>query len=157
MSGIKFNIDEVFEMAVQIERNGGVFYRTAAKNNAKGRALLLKIAGQEDQHQALFEGMRKKAKKSAMPISSNPDGEVSLYLKAMADDHIFDLKCNKGKLGGKESLADIIKIALQAEKDTIAFFTGMKDLIPKSLGRGKMDALIREEMTHIVWLKNVKA
>jgi len=28
--GYKFNADEILEMAMQIERNGGVFYRKAA-------------------------------------------------------------------------------------------------------------------------------
>ena len=39
-----FNADEVFEMAEQIERNGGKFYRAAAKKFPEVSKLLLNLA-----------------------------------------------------------------------------------------------------------------
>ena len=157
--GIRFNADEVLEMAARIERNGAVFYRCAADQNEEGRELLLEIARQEDQHLALFESMREDlAGKAVEPGAFDPDGEASLYLKAMADGHVFDLAGNDPakQLKGNETLNDIINIAIRAEKDSIAFFTGMKDLVPASLGGDKVDALIKEEMKHIVWLTDRK-
>ena len=35
------------------------------------------------------------------------------------------------------------------EKDSIAFYLGMKDMVPDDLGKSNMDAIIREEMSHI--------
>lgn len=156
--GVRFNIEEVLEMAAQIERNGGVFYRAAAKNSESGRELLLRIAEQEDQHLALFEGMKKEvSKREARSTAFDPDGEASLYLKALADGHVFDLKGNEpaSMLKGNEDLSDIVKIAIQAEKDSIVFFLGMKELVPENLGGSKMDALIKEEMGHITWLNSI--
>ena len=48
---IPFNADEVFEMAEQIERNGGMFYRAAADKFPAVRELLLKLAKWEDDHE----------------------------------------------------------------------------------------------------------
>ena len=93
--GIRFNADEVLEMAAQIERNGGTFYRKAADQNEEGNELLLAIAEQEDQHLALFESMREDlAGKAIEQTIFDPDGEASRYLRAMADDHVFDLQGN---------------------------------------------------------------
>lgn len=153
--GIVFNADEVLQMAAQIERNGAAFYRRAAEINEEGRALLLAIAEQEDRHLALFEGMREDlSSREAEPTAFDPYEEASLYLKVMADGHVFDLKSDDPAkiLSGDENLDDIIKIAIQAEKDSIAFFVGLKEAVPASLGQDKMDVLIKEEMKHIRWL-----
>lgn len=157
--GIKFNIDEVLAMAAQIERNGGVFYRAAAagESSQEGKELLLKIAEQEDHHLALFERMREEASSHEAEVTAfDPYCESALYLKAMADGHVFDLRGNDPTkiLSGNETLDDIIQIALQAEKDSIAFFIGMKDLVPANMGNEKVDELIREEMIHIRWLND---
>jgi len=157
--GYKFNADEILEMAMQIERNGGVFYRKAAENNSEGRDILLKIARQEDGHLALFEEMRNDLTTQEREATVfDPNGEASLYLKSMADSHVFDLKGNDpaGILKGDESLNEIIDRAIQAEKDSIIFFVAMKELVPEKLGKDRMDSLIREEMSHITWLNGKK-
>jgi rubrerythrin len=152
---LRFNADEVFEMAIKIERNGGAFYRKAAEINPEGRDLLLMIADQEDEHLNIFEGLRKDlSSRESEPTVFDPENEVSVYLKAMADGHVFDITGSVPSkiLRGEESLEEIIRIAIQAEKDTITFFIGMKELVPESLGKDRLDILIREEMKHIKWL-----
>ena len=44
---------------------------------------------------------------------------------------------------------EILKEAVAAEKDSIAFYLGMKDLVPERLGKEKIDVIIKEEMNHI--------
>ena len=46
-------------------------------------------------------------------------------------------------------MRDILKAAIEAEKDSIVFYLGMKESIPEAFGRQKMDAIIKEEMEHI--------
>jgi rubrerythrin len=148
------NADEVLEMAAQIERNGAIFYRTAAKNNPGHEELLLEIARQEDAHLALFETMREDLSAlEADPTIFDPDGQGILYLKAMADGHVFDLKNDPADiLKGSESIEDVIALAIVAEKDSIAFFVGLKEYVPEVLGSDKIDELIKEEMQHVTWL-----
>lgn len=148
---IKFNIDEVLEMACRIERNGARFYRDASAivSDDKETGLLQKLAEQEDEHLAVFEGMRQHLTAAEKEDDTyDPDNEAVLYLQAMADSNIFDDK----ELGGDETLGDIFKLALQAEKDSVAFYVGLKEMVPDEAGKEKMSAVIREEMSHIRWI-----
>jgi len=151
--GIKFNIDEVLQMACQIEKNGAKFYREANEQIEGERSsdLLTKLASQEDQHLETFEEMRTELSgREVEEDTYDPYNEASLYLKAMADGHVFDSK----ELSGDESLNDIFKTALQAEKDSIAFYVGLKEMVPDQAGKDKMDNVIREEMQHVRWIVN---
>ena len=50
------------------------------------------------------------------------------------------------------SIEEILKIAITAEKDSIVFYLGMKDVVPVNLGKEKLDRIIKEEMNHITIL-----
>jgi rubrerythrin len=43
----------------------------------------------------------------------------------------------------------ILKSAITAEKDSIVFYLGMKEAVAESLGKGRIDHIIKEEMGHI--------
>ncbi|MHC4524183.1 MAG: ferritin-like domain-containing protein, partial [Planctomycetota bacterium] len=80
----------------------------------------------------------------------DPDDEVAQYLQTMADFHGTEGKVSPTeKLTGNESLADILKIALQAEKNSIAFYVGIKDMVSSKSGKAKVKAIIIEEMAHV--------
>jgi len=142
-----FNADEIFEMALQIERNGEKFYRESAKRikDSDARDLLTKLADMEIEHQKVFQGMRTAltpADQKAM--TSDPNNEAGLYLASLANTKVFfekDIDTSQ--------LQEIFKSALAAEKDSIAFYLGMKDLVPTGSGRDKIEEIIREEMRHV--------
>jgi rubrerythrin len=153
---IPFNADEVFEMAEQIERNGARFYRRAAEGlvDSRNRQLLLHLATEEDEHEKVFASMRASlaAGKREAPVF-DPDGQAAHYLRAMADEHVFDVKADPTTLfTGKETMDDILQTAMGMEKDSIVFYLGMKDLVPESLGKGRIDDIIKEEMGHLASL-----
>ena len=142
-----FNADEIFEMALQIERNGEKFYRESAKRikDSDARDLLTKLADMEIEHQKVFQGMRTAltpADQKAMTF--DPNNEAGLYLASLANTRVFFEKdIDTSQLQG------IFKSALAAEKDSIAFYLGMKDLVPTGSGRDKIEEIIREEMRHV--------
>jgi rubrerythrin len=142
-----FNADEVFEMAEQIERNGAKFYRDAAKSVAdpSNKDLLSGLAQMEEAHEKTFKSMRSELT-SAEKASTvfDPSGEASLYLRALADTRIFFEK----KID-TTSMMEILKSAIEAEKDSIVFYLGMKEAVPASLGQDRIDGIIKEEMGHI--------
>jgi len=152
-----FNADEVFEMAEQIERNGAAFYRSAAKQFPAQQRLLTTIAEQEDAHCAIFTAFRRQlANREKEAAVHDPDQEGSAYLRAMADHRVVDVNRRpKDVLKGKESFADILGIALGMEKDSIVFYVGMQDMVSPSLGRDKLDLIIKEEQKHIVFLNRL--
>ena len=152
---LDFNADDVFEMAEQIERNGGRFYRKAAKglSDMQTRDVLLDLAKQEDEHLATFVAMRERlSEDAAAPSVFDPYGEAALYLQALADAHVFAAKQGEDVLSGQETAEDVLRLAIGFEKDTIAFFVGMKDAVPERLGKPEIDRLIKEEMSHVVTL-----
>jgi rubrerythrin len=152
-----FNADEILEMAAQIETKGAKFYRKAAKHNVAGRELLLQIAAQEDVHYRTFADMRKALAPSEKG-GYDPYGETDLYVKAMVDGYAFEMNKDPAEaLTGKETLSDILKSAIQMEKDSIVFYLGLKQMVPPAFGGEKLDAVVKEEMTHIAWLSHKRA
>ncbi|RLC23070.1 MAG: rubrerythrin [Deltaproteobacteria bacterium] len=143
----EFNANDIFEMAVKIEQNGAIFYRNAAKQieDEKNKAFLLELASMEDGHAVTFSTMQKQLKGTEV-FSNNfdPDDENILYLKALADTRVFFEKDQPD-----DSFKSILSTAIQTEKDSIAFYLGMKGLIPANSGQSKIDDIIKEEMSHI--------
>jgi rubrerythrin len=151
-----FNAGEIFEMAMEIERNGAKFYRKAADGDAgkASRALLLRLADMEVLHEQTFAGM--KGLLSEVETASatfDPDDEAVLYLQAIADGHVFNVKADpSAMLKGRETAADVLKMAIGIEKDSIVFYLGIQDLVGKALGFDKINHIIREEMSHVTIL-----
>jgi len=149
-----FNADEVFEMAEQIERNGAKFYRTAAKRFPDLAPVLLDLARMEEDHEKTFAAMHAElsGEEVEQPVY-DPDGEVQMYLRVMADGHVFDLNADPAeKLAGSKTSADVLRMGLRAERDSIAFYVGLKESVPKRAGKDRVQAIIKEEMGHMAIL-----
>ncbi|MCK4783917.1 MAG: hypothetical protein KAV87_09220, partial [Desulfobacteraceae bacterium] len=87
------------------------------------------------------------------PTVFDPDGQAALYLRAMADGHVFDVKADPVELfTGKETMEDILQTAIGMEKDSIVFYLSMKELVPQRLGKDRIQGIIKEEMAHIASL-----
>ena len=155
---ITFSVDEIFEMAEQIERNGAKFYRKAAEAAAgeSARRRLETLAVMEEDHQKTFATMRDELPaRQRMPTTFDPDDEEALYLQAMVDGKVFDAKADPfEQFAGAETMEDILQTAIGLEKDSIVFYLGVKDLVPSSRGKDKIDNIIREEMNHITVLSH---
>jgi rubrerythrin len=152
----EFNADEILEMAEHIERNGARFYRKAAElvKDAAISTLLQDLAAWEDGHERAFASMRAElVPQERQPKVFDPEHETSMYLRAMADGHVFDAKVDPADtLTGKESAEDILRMAVGQEKDSIVFYTGLKEMISQTAGRERIEAIIKEEMGHIGFL-----
>lgn len=153
---ITFNADEIFEMAENIERDAAEFYRHAAKGAAdkKIKRMFLDLASMEDKHLATFQEMRKQlSAEEKEETVFDPDDEAAMYLQTMAKGYGWEGKKSLTEtLTGKENLEDILKTALKAEHNSVAFYSGLKELVPPRAGRDKVEAIIREELGHIAIL-----
>ena len=130
-----------------MERNGAKFYREAADkiDDVQKKDLLLGFAQMEDEHEKTFMSMRSELEgKEKEETAFDPEGESERYLQALADTRVFFKKQID-----PSSMEQIFMAAIEAEKDSIVFYLGMKDLVPESFGQSKLDAIIREEMGHI--------
>ena len=147
-----FNAFEAFEIAEQIERNGARFYRKAAEmfDDARVSGLFLKLAEWEKVHEELFADMRKQLSEQGRRLRTFDLEDAPLDAKAMAGLATFGLTPDpSGELHGAESRQDVLKIAVQKEKDSIVYYTGLKDFVPPDAGRDKIDDVIKEELRHI--------
>lgn len=155
---IDFNADDIFEMAERIERNGNRFYCKAAENmqDQDAKEVFLDLAAMENEHLKTFTKMKQElSHEEIKPTAFDPDDQELLYLKAMADGNVFNIKANPaGELTGDETVSEIISTAIGLEKDSIVFYLGLKELVPENKGRDKIDNIIREEMQHIAILSN---
>src|SRR5512139_1127134 len=87
-----FNAHEVFQIAMDIEENGRVFYEKARDKiqDPEGKTIFTALALAEIEHKKKFASMR-----SELPSTPkqgevwDPDNETSSYLKMMADMHVF--------------------------------------------------------------------
>ncbi len=142
-----FNANDIFEMAIKIEQNGAIFYRDAAQHidDETQKAFLVELAVMEDAHEKTFANMQKELTSSDKTSTTfDPSDENILYLKALADTKVFFEKEMPDK-----TYKSILTCAIQTEKDSIAFYLGMKELVPGKLGQDKIDFIIKEEMKHI--------
>jgi rubrerythrin len=107
--------------------------------------MLLKLAAMEVEHEKTFKAMRRELRGSEKePTVFDPQGEAVQYLLALADTRVFFEK----KID-TSSMKEILMEAITAEKDSIVFYLGMKDLVPEKAGKSKLDTIIKEEMGHI--------
>ena len=155
---LEFSAEEIFEMAMQIERNGAKFYRQASESklaqDPQIKKLLLDLSRMEVQHEKVFASMAKElTDRERTPMVFDPENELGLYLKALADGRVVDTRTEPAaKLKGLKKLEDVFAFAIGLEKDSIVFYTGMKEVVPEHLGKNRLDKIIREEIGHIAFL-----
>ena len=153
-----FSLVEVFRIAEGIERNGQRFYSRAAEvvEHPEARQLLRELARWEEKHLQRFQDMRQECCERMDLQWVDPDGQAEAYLKAVADNHVFDPSKDpealREPLGSTES---IVQVALEYERDTVAYLTALKAVAPGVQGE-RVDLLIEEELRHIAVLGRLK-
>lgn len=144
---IKLHIDEVFQMAVQLEENGAEFYQNAARqaDDKEVKALLEKLADMEGEHKAIFEKMRAEmAATSDIESMFDPSGEAAKYLKSIVDTKVFF-----DETIDTSSLLETLREAVWREKDTVVFYLSIRLSMTEESSRLKLDKIIEEEMSHV--------
>ncbi len=154
---VTFNADEVFEMAEQVERNGAKFYREVAAKavDRQMKDMFLTMAAMEDGHLRTFQEMRKGlSDQERGGTTFDPEGEATMYLQALADSKGFEgMISPTQELTGRESPRQLLEIAIDAEKNSVLFYVGLKDLMATETSREKVEGVIREEIRHVADLR----
>ena len=154
-----FNADDIFELAMKIEENGAAFYRTAASRqpDETHREILERLATMEDRHKLTFEKMRKALSQvEKTQTVFDPGGDASQYLAAMADTHGGEGSPKTADaLTGKETMKEILEIALGLEKESILFYVGLREMVPPEYGRDRLDDIIKEEQRHVIQISSL--
>jgi len=151
-----FSVDEILDMAEHLERNGAAFYNRAAEGMSDPhiRTVLRDLATWEEAHEKIFSRMRATLtgdlrNKKAL----NAEDKRSLHLRAMVDGNVFDLQTDPSKLlSGRETIEDVLQMAVTREKDSVVFYLDLKNLLAETADPKSIDGIIEEEMDHIAFL-----
>ena len=150
------NMDEVFALAIQIETNAAAFYRKAAGAQPDpGRAKLLEgLAVMEDGHKRTFEKMR-----AGMGASQKTSGGAALPMEGgyflaaiMAGFPVEGAPAAGEMLTGRETMVEILRKAIDREKQSVLFYLGIKDTLSRQTDLTVIDRVLGEEKSHIVIL-----
>jgi len=153
-----FDACEVFEIAEQIERNGAKFYRKAAGifNDDGISDTMRKLAEWETEHERIFAAMRERLSGPGRTAASPKGEQLVNNPRAMAGLAVFGIRSDPcDELTGTEDRTDVLRRALEKEKESIAFYEGLKDFAADKAGRDKIDRIIEEEMGHIATLSRL--
>ena len=151
-----FSAGEVFDIAIQIERNGSAFYRGAMAfaDDPASRRELQELAEMEDEHEQTFRELKERALGQQNPAEwFDPEGEASGYLQIIAGSKIFTAGTDPAAvLPENATMKDVLSFALEREQEAVLYFTGMKRAVPDGFGSEKIDDIIAQEMGHVVLL-----
>lgn len=152
-----FAASEIVELAIQIEKNGKDFYGAIAASlkNKKSKEIFEYLAAQEEKHAEVFAKILGAIEKYE-PAEAYP-GEYFAYMNALASESVFTQK-DKGREIAKKikNEKEAIDIGIQAEKDSIVFYGGMKKAVPE-YDRKTVDEVIAQEEEHLRQLLDLKA
>ncbi len=153
---ILFTPGEIFDIAIEIERNGAAFYRKAAANtsDAAVRRELIELAAMEDGHEVTFAELKRDLVGNDSKTEwFDAESEAAMYLESFAAGQVFDITKDPNEFAGtRPSLDAVLRFALDRERDSVVFFLGVKDLAPTGDGRLKIESIISQEMAHISML-----
>jgi rubrerythrin len=153
---IQFSGKEVVEIGIQIEKNGFDFYMALAKKTKepKARKVFELLGHEEEKHIEVFESMLPETNEQAA-MDQYP-GEYYLYLKALADQHVFTSpKAGVAAAADAATTGAALDMALEFEKDSILLFMEFKKTVIEE-DQPIIDRLIDQERQHFTRLADIK-
>ncbi len=145
-----FTATEAIEMAMEIEKNGKVFYDEAAAKIAdeQVKALFEDLAVQEEGHYQAFEKMLGGAQ-SAPELPAAEYDQYQVYVRATLDNALFAGPEKAATLAKQaEDWETAVRAAIGFEKDTLLFFYDLRDMV-RETDREIVSNIIREEKKHL--------
>ena len=154
-----YSVNEIIEMAVQIERNGYAFYHEATKRkdlDARSLDFLAFLRDQELNHEKTFLSLRDEIDLQVLELSG--DWElVAAYLKTIVDGRIFNDQFSAIKKAGEaKNILEVVDNAITFEKDTLLYFHAINDAISNERAKHILRQIINEEVSHVLKLNDFK-
>ncbi len=154
--GVFFSGRELINIAVGIERNGAVFYDSLADStrDAAVQGTYKYLADKEKEHIGIFQNMLGSVGDYQPPETLTE--EYDSYLKALTDSLVFTDDQVAREIARKvNSDIEAIQIALGAEKDSILFYSEIREFV-RMPDRDVVNKIIEEEKSHVRQLSDLK-
>lgn len=147
-----FNDAEALKIAINIEEEGMEFYSILMKSakDDKIRKIFSKLALAEKEHLALFQKAYLETTSPSSSLAGCEDYTVDLYLKYLVDTGVFTQKGEARRLATEiKSDIDALKIGIQAEKDSILYYSEASKNTKYEAGKKAFEHLTNEEKNHL--------
>jgi rubrerythrin len=150
-----FEIKEILDLAIRLEKNGEATYRQAIlkSSDEELKAVLSWMAQEEVSHAEWFSKLQ----------GSLATGGKSPFLEEMSRELFDDVVGNQSfslkevDFATVESLEELVAIFIEFEKDTVLFYEMIAPFIEDREARTHLQAIIAEENRHIARLRDFVA
>lgn len=151
-----FRLDEVLQLAMQAEETGRLLYEATAAEakDAKAAALCRQLASQEKAHYEKFRAM-----KEGLPVdyaARRLSLEEMEFVSSLVQGKVVPLEAEARRIARSNSLAQILDLAIQAERDSQAFYRQIMAEVD-STAAGTIREIIAEEARHEQILTKVRS
>jgi rubrerythrin len=145
-----FTAAEALEMALQIEKNGEVFYNAVAgkSDDSEIKTLFEDLAAQEEIHYRIFKKMLGGVG-SAPALPAGEYDQYQAYMLAALDNALFAGEDKALALAEKATDRETaLRAALGFEKDTMLFFYDLREMVGET-DKASVSRVIGEERKHV--------
>jgi rubrerythrin len=149
-----FKSSELYRIAVEMERSGLAFYKEIARqtDSEQTRAVYNYLAAKEKKHLNKFKKLML-GRPSSVPQTYR--GEYRKYLQALLKDRVFPSSAIARSRAAKSGPSSALRTGINAEKDSILFYTELMDLVPAA-DRETVIGILDEEKQHLRRLTEYK-
>jgi rubrerythrin len=143
--------NDVFEMAIAMERIGRDYYEALAEasGDARVRAFCTEVSKQEAKHMAAFGDMKAAWAKSAGAGRILPD--TAEALASLAKGRILPDPAAVSKVAVHGTVKDAVRLAMEMEQGAIEFYGSMVPLVPEA--GTVLQGIIKAEQKHLADLR----
>jgi len=149
-----FYLSEILDFALEKEQQSADLYQKLADlaDNADDKALFEKLVRDELNHKAYYAEILASVKDESSP-KVQPEEEYAAYMRQLIEDSrtIKALPEDVSSMPFNE----ILDYAIARERDSMAFYLGLKQFVPES-AKAHIDVIIAEESRHAAVIANLK-
>lgn len=146
-----FNLDEIFKFAIEKEIQSFNLYKKMAElaSDQKIKKIFIELMEQEQGHKDFFSKMLGDVEKETENLANE---EYYDYIQELID---ASRTISQPEKLNYKNISDILNYAIDREKDSILFYSGLKNLVGKA-AHNHIDNIINEEGKHIIKIVAMK-
>jgi rubrerythrin len=150
-----FTVNDICDIAIQIERNGERIYREAGKrsNDLQMAQLFNWMADEERRHAQWFQGLRIPSQVPQEHKEIESMGRS--LLQEMVENQPFSLE--DARMQTVTDLSSLLALSIEFEQDTIMFYEMLRSVIDEAETGEQLNRVIAEEQGHVRQLEILKA
>jgi len=151
--GTLFHINDIVKFAIEKEEESYELYSKLFQESkdTQLKALFQKLASEEQKHKSFYEFLMTVVKSSSVGDAKEPE-DFKNYMQELISSSRSTPPVSTVNLSNMEAA---IQYAIAREKDSILFYTGLKQYLPEK-ERASVNEIIKEEAKHVAILSGMR-